>query len=235
MNTRLVIVSDSHNKHNELILPQGTILIHCGDGTYHGEVAETINWLVWLQLQTHKYQAVLSIFGNHEIYVSQNVDEFRELRSIYAPDVKWLTMNSWKDPVSGLKFYGCPYVNFINGHWVWEATESEMEELVKKIPNDIDVLISHGPPYGILDNFYRKRAIDDLTARFGIRFEEIELKVGSKALLKRIQEIRPSVVCFGHIHENGNTKLEIDGITYINAAILDEHYEIAHEPMVIDV
>lgn len=233
--TRLVIFSDIHMKWNELTLPKGDFLIFAGDATYQGKEYEIIPFLVWLESRVQNYKKVLFIGGNHDRLLEQDPSHFRQLKSIYAPSIIYLEQSSYKDTISGIKFHGIPFVRTINGNWSFERSEAEMEELVKQIPDDIDVLISHGPPYGILDNFYRKRAIDDPTARFGIRFEEIELKVGSKALLKRIQEIRPRVVCFGHIHENGNTKLEIDGITYINAAILDEHYEIAHEPMVIDV
>jgi len=233
--TRIVIISDVHERHEDLILPFGEILIEAGDGTYNGADEQIISWLIWLQAQTKRFRLVLSIFGNHEIGPRDCMEDFWEFKKIYAPDVKWLHNSSFTDKISGLKFWGQPQVSTINGRWAWEATESEMEELVKQIPDDIDVLISHGPPYGILDNFYRKRAIDDPTARFGIRFEEIELKVGSKALLKRIQEIKPRVVCFGHIHENYGTHIDDFGIKYINAAILDQHYEIAHEPMVINV
>ena len=73
------------------------------------------------------------------------------------------------------------------------------------------------------------------TARFGFRYEKIELRVGGKALLKKIEELRTPRIIFGHIHENGSKSLEKDGTIYYNVSILDQHYEIAHEPMVIDV
>lgn len=84
------------------------------------------------------------------------------------------------------------------------------------IPEDTDILITHGPPMGILD-----------------RVERDNQNVGCELLLEKIQEIKPKINVFGHIHEgygyisNGNTH-------FINASVLDGRYVLNNKPITID-
>jgi Icc-related predicted phosphoesterase len=87
---------------------------------------------------------------------------------------------------------------FIGGHW-------------DKIPKNIDILITHGPPYGILDETTRGRE-----------------SVGCEELLKKVEEIRPVLHVFGHIHEERGIIVDKTGptpITYVNASSLDLQYK----------
>lgn len=220
--------------HYDLILPHGDTLIIAGDLTKSGSEAEMVNVLCWIEEQTKRYK-VIFVAGNHDRICEKDKSTFLILKQEYSPNSIYLCESSYTESRSGLKFHGLPFVSTINGNWSFERSEQEMKEIAARIPDDVDVLISHGPPYGILDNFYRKKVIDDPTARFGMRFEEIELRVGSKALLKRIQQIKPQYVVFGHIHENYGRYTDNLGIQYINAAVLDEHYDLVREAQVIDV
>ena len=234
---KLVIISDSHNLHNELNLPSGDVLIHCGDYSYSGQDNEVISFLTWMQEQTKKYRLVIGGHGNHELGPYEDREHFNELKTVFAPDVIWPHMRVYTDPVSKFNFFFCPYVTAINGRWAFEASHSEYQEIVKRIPDNVDVLISHGPPYDILDSFVQ-HTLDYInvgptekeptyTARY--------FKVGSKALAERIKQIKPKLACFGHIHENGGQTIEIDGTIYVNAAILNEDYEIANKPVIVEL
>mgnify|MGYP003474853217 FL=1 len=233
--TRLVVISDSHTKHDDLILPNGEILIHCGDFTFRGEDNETINFLVWAQLQSYKYRHVIAGFGNHEVEIENCWENFKELQRCYAPDVKFLKMNSFTDKVSGLKFFGYPYVPYINGRWSFEKHRGkEILEQINKIPK-CDILISHGPPFGILDEMKTSNWVIDSEARLGWKKEEVKVNIGCQDLLEAIPRIGCKAVLFGHIHESYGRYTDLNGVQYINAAVLDEQYELTHQPMVIDV
>jgi Icc-related predicted phosphoesterase len=84
------------------------------------------------------------------------------------------------------------------------------------IPPDTDVLITHGPPYGILDQVASERP------------------VGDRDLLKRIGEIKPRAHVFGHIHEGYGSCIK-ESVRYVNASSLNEHYQPVHKPIVFDI
>jgi len=233
--TKIVAFSDIHMEFDNLILPFGDILVFAGDATTQGTENEVMYFLSWLQSQKSKYRAIIFIGGNHDRLLEQDPSLFRQLKEEYAPDTIYLESSSYVDPISKLKFFGLPYCQFINGRWCFERSESEMEEIVKSIPKDTDILISHGPPFEILDNFYRNREVIDPTARFGFRYEKTELRVGGKALLKKIEGIKPKYVIFGHIHETYGRYVDKLGIHYVNAALLNESYELTRTAQIIEI
>jgi Icc-related predicted phosphoesterase len=84
------------------------------------------------------------------------------------------------------------------------------------IPEGIDILLCHCPPYGIMDFVTRK-------------YEKHSISIGSQSLRNRIEKIRPKYVVFGHAHSNHGTET-IDGITYINCCLLSESYTMIYKP-----
>ena len=231
---KLVIISDTHNLHDELDLPVGDVLIHCGDYSYSGQDNEVISFLTWMQEQTKKYRLVIGGHGNHELGPYEDREHFNELKTVFAPDVIWPHMRVFTDPVTSLNFFFSPYVTTINGRCAFEASPSEYQEIVKRIPDNVDILISHGPPYNILDTFVR-HSIDWDSQQNDYAHTSREFKIGSKVLAERIKEIEPKLVCFGHCHENGGQTVEIDGTIYVNGAVLNENYEIANEPVIVNL
>lgn len=231
---KLVIISDTHNLHDELSLPSGDVLIHCGDYSYEGRHDEVVNFLIWMQEQTKKYRLVIGGHGNHELGPYEDREHFNELKTVFAPDVIWPHMRVFTDPITSLNFFFSPYVTTINGRCAFEASPSEYQEIVKRIPDNVDILISHGPPFNILDTFVR-HSIDWDSQQNDYAHSTREFKIGSKVLAERIKEIEPKLVCFGHCHENGGQTVEIDGTIYVNGAVLNENYEIANEPVTVNL
>jgi len=231
---KLVIISDTHNFHDELDLPVGDVLIHCGDYSYSGQDNEVISFLTWMQEQTKKYRLVIGGHGNHELGPYEDREHFNELKTVFAPDVIWPHMRVFTDPVTSLNFFFSPYVTTINGRWAFEASSSEYQEIVKRIPDYVDILISHGPPFNILDTFVR-HSIDWDSQQNDYAHTSREFKIGSKVLAERIKEIEPKLVCFGHCHENGGQTVKIGGTIYVNGAVLNENYEIANEPVIVNL
>jgi 3',5'-cyclic AMP phosphodiesterase CpdA len=217
---KLVILSDTHCQ--QIPVPDGDVLIHCGDHTYKGTVPESDPALQWLVDQPHKHKIIIA--GNHECGweddLSRNsyrapsevhtkprhLDKFPELIYLHNTGIK----------IGGIKFWGSPYQpHFYN----WAFQKSRGEELKRHwsaIPDDTDVLITHGPPYGFGDTNPRDE------------------RFGDEDLLKRVLEVKPTIHCYGHAH-NGYGERFFEGIHFINAAILNEGYQVANKPVEVEI
>lgn len=205
---KIVLISDTHSNHNFRI-PEGDILIHAGDVSSRGTKAEIDVFIKWFQSQPHKNK--IFIAGNHDFYLEtlakNNVKtEFQNL--IY--------LNDSGCEINGLKFWGSPIQpDFFN----WAFNRKRGNEIKKHwdlIPTDTDVLITHGPPHKILD----------LTT--------IGTYAGCEELKSKVLEIQPKLHVFGHIHEGYGTTT-IDKTLYVNASLLNEKYQNAHIPIIIEL
>lgn len=111
-------------------------------------------------------------------------------------------------------------------NWAFMLDRKRMKMALDLVPKDIDVFISHGPPYGILDECK------------AIYTDNIE-HVGCRDLLNAIKEIKPKYHIFGHIHEgygeHMSKKLGLDKTKFINASTVDENYRRVNKPIVIEI
>ncbi len=213
---RIVLISDTHGLHQDIganrrsyngvspPLPKGDMIIHSGD---LGESkADTRNFLHWFAgLKDYRYK--IFIAGNHDRYVEGAPDDFLSYSNHYR-SITYLEDSSVE--IEGLKIYGSPYTRNLPS-WAFQVKDGE--EAVKhwsKIPDDTDILVTHGPPYGILDEVINLRGRTDRS-------------VGCKSLRERVEEVKPKLHVFGHIHEGRGTELR-NGTTFINASMLDENY-----------
>ncbi len=96
---------------------------------------------------------------------------------------------------------------------------NELESVYAAIPDDIDILVSHQPPYGYGDH----------VPIAGGRVDHL----GSRELLAAIRRVKPRLVICGHVHE-AHGRSEFNGTLIYNVAIDDEQYRVVHEPTVID-
>jgi len=197
---RLVLISDTHGLHHRMPpLPEGDILVHAGDFMNAGyDPHEIISFNKWLGEQPIQYRVVCG--GNHDRLFENDPKQARSLLSnaIYLED-SGIT-------IGGLALWGSPYTpEFL--HWAFMYPRGEAaNEHWDRIPNGLDVLITHGPPYGILDQ----------TTPDGDH-------LGCERLLEAVQEKRPKVHVFGHIHGGAGTRN--NGITqFVNAAYFNESY-----------
>jgi Icc-related predicted phosphoesterase len=187
---KLVIISDTHEYHQVVKVPDGDVLIHCGDFTHIGHSGAIERFLEWFASQEHKHK--IFICGNHEI---EGMNE-----DLIPNGVIYLENNSCI--IDGVKFYGSPYTpKFYDWGFQYEREHADWSH----IPNDTDVLITHGPPLGILD------------------YVPGGGNVGCESLLQRVKEVAPKLHCFGHIHYSSGE--EVVGETkFINAACCNEAY-----------
>jgi len=211
---RLVIVSDTHNKMSFINLPKGDVLIHCGDFTVTGTVSEITQFNRELLRQANKFNHIIIIAGNHDLLFERQP---QLARSLLDSRVNYLQDSFCV--IDGIKFYGSPYQpRFFD--WAFNLMRgAELAEKWNLIPDETDVLITHGPPFGILDEVPRQYFIEN---------------TGCEELRKRVETIKPKLHIFGHIHCGYGTT-EKFGVKFANASNCDESYEPTNAPVVIDL
>ena len=205
---RIVCISDTHNRLARVTVPAGDILVHAGDFTGHGREPEIVAFADALRALPHRDKVVIA--GNHDFLCQSTPARVRELlgECHYLCDAG-ITLG-------GLSFWGSPWQpEFFD----WAFNLPRGPALAAKwasIPTDTDVLITHGPPRGILDRTH------DGTP------------VGCDDLLAARRRVRPRLHVFGHIHE-AYGMLERDGTIYVNAATCDLRYRPIQPPIVVDL
>ena len=211
---KITFISDTHGKHAELTdkLPGGDVLIHSGDFMRGGyEEGEAIDFFDWLEHDVTGYKYKIFIAGNHDRLFENEPEQAIKLKDAYAPSTIYLQDSSFK--IEGIKFYGSPWTPAFN-NWAFnvERDSDAIEEKWNQIPDDVDVLITHGPPLGILD--YTPYGGD----------------VGCERMISKVLEIQPLIHVFGHVHSSYGHKYN-DTTDFINASNLNDHYKLVNEPV----
>lgn len=206
---RLVFISDTHLKHQQIVLPPGDVLVHAGDCTMRGSVGEVQTFLDWFAAQPHPHKVLIA--GNHDFLAEKQPALFQAM----LPDnIHYL--NDSGVVVGDLRFWGSPVTPWFFD-WAFNRERgADIRRHWDLIPTDTDVLITHGPPYGILDEVVRNPR-----------------PVGCRDLLKRCEDIGPRAHVFGHIHE-GYGQIEKQDTLYVNASVLNEKYKPVNRPVVWD-
>lgn len=204
---KFVCISDTHNKHGELVVPKGDILIHAGDFTRVGALKDVKSFNDFLGTLPHPHKIVIA--GNHDFCFEKKPKEARALLSncIYLQDESV--------EIEGLNIYGSPWQpTFFN----WAFNLQRGEQIRKKwnlIPENTHVLITHGPPFGHGDKTLRGEP------------------VGCMDLLRTIEKIKPKCHIFGHIHEDPGVTFNKD-TAFVNASSCNVEYHMVNPPIVFD-
>ena len=190
---KLLHISDTHGKHKLLTgLPVADIIIHSGDVGMIGTEEEVIDFLNWFLDLPYRYK----------IFVPGNHDDCLMDAEISGLDNNCFILCNKGIDIEGIKIYGVPA-------FTEYAITGEEDKYINLIPNNIDILVTHQPPYGILD-------YSD-----GVHY-------GAVLLLKRLREIKPKFHLFGHIHdaygiEKGQYTL------FSNSSVMDNNYQLKHK------
>jgi Icc-related predicted phosphoesterase len=205
---KLVLISDTHCQHDKVQIEKCDVLVHAGDLSYRGTEDEITPALVWLQKQPAEF--VVLIAGNHDWLFERNPVLARTLLSQY-PKIKYLEDESVT--LHGVKFWGSPYTpEFCN--WAFNANQAEIKPHWDAIPDDTDVLVTHGPAYGLLD-----------------RAHPTGPKLGCQDLAKAVTRVGPMVHVFGHIHGGYGSQ---NGMVF-NASVVNESYIVKNPPHVLEI
>ncbi|UKZ72400.1 hypothetical protein TrVFT333_000029 [Trichoderma virens FT-333] len=189
----VVCISDTHNKQPPI--PESDILIHAGDLTQSGSFAELQTTVSWLRSLPHPHKIVIA--GNHDTYLDPNWGDRSKTSHDEREEVDWGDIIYLRDERHTLKcangrhitVYGSPWTPK-QGNWAFQYPRA-VNIWNGKVPREIDILVTHGPPRGHLDL----------------------LKYGCVYLLEILWQLQPKLHVFGHIHEGyGSEWLPFDGL-----------------------
>lgn len=187
------LISDTHGQ--EPVLPGGDILFHAGDLSVHGYRVEIIKALNYLHEQKDKYKHIILTPGNHDLWAERHPEEFKQ--ACTAAGIILLINDGIV--IEGKKIWASP-VTPVYHNWAFNQGEGDRRLLWSNIPRNLDVLLTHSPPYGVLDQANDKR-------------------LGCIPLRDRVREVKPTYHLFGHVHESPGTTTKKDSPTiYINGA-----------------
>jgi len=207
---RVVCFSDTHKNHEELVVPDGDVLVFGGDMSGRGSLRSVIQFNRWIGTQPHKHKIVIA--GNHDWAFRKfgNLTRSELTNATYLEDSRVI--------IDGVTFYGSPWQPEFCG-WAFNLPRGgQLKHKWSCIPDETNVLITHSPPHGIGD--------------FSIIGNE---HCGCEDLLDRTKELNDlKLHVFGHIHYSYGLT-EIDGVSYVNASSCDEEYRITNPPIVVDI
>jgi hypothetical protein len=240
MKKKITHISDTHNKHNQLNgkLPGGDLLIHSGDISSLGRQSEVERFVKWFN-DIDNYTYKIFIAGNHdmtfdrEILLRDKLAHF-EGRTEYDTECaegkpQWLIdllntglaggvfyLENSSIDIEGIKIWGSPITPAFGYGWAFNAYRHEINQYWQTIPNDTDIVITHGPIYGYCDR----------TNREG-------LNVGCEQLYHRLNEIKPQLHFSGHIHEAYGYRNTNWGYAF-NGCNCDLSYLVNNKPMAFE-
>jgi len=206
---KLAILSDNHCQY-DFEVPEADVLIHCGDFSFMGKPDEMIDFRDWIARQPHTHK--LFIWGNHE-KIDQQELYWRE----FMEETGAVCLHNTQHTIDGINFFGSSYTP-VFGSWGFMANTVVRERHWKIAPTDVDVLVTHGPPKDVLSN--------------NVYGEDC----GCEHLKDYVLRYRPRIHAFGHIHEAAGVQIDEDlGVTYVNASLLNEKYEMVNKPIIQEI
>ena len=216
--TRITVISDTHTRHGLIPmehLPGGDLIIHAGDIMNSGyNKHDILDFCTWFN-SLEQYQDKVFIAGNHDRMFEDHPLEANTIANSYG-SVIYLQDDDLD--VDGVKIYGSPWQPEFYS-WAFNLPKNSLQLAAKweAIPDNTDILITHGPAYDTLDT---------VVGRFWDN-------LGCNLLAERIAAIKPKIHICGHIH-SGYGYVFKDGTHFFNAAVLDEQYEYTQKPMTFD-
>lgn len=210
--TKLCVISDTHNKHKHITTPRCDILIHCGDFTTYGSKEETVNFAEWFGKQRANHKIVIP--GNHDQYTYLFQ---RDGKDLFKENGATLLIGE-EISLEGISFYGSPWTPSFSTKWSFQYNR-RCADTIWDGSLDYDVLITHGPPHGILDYVPKKKR-----------------HAGCLGLLNAIAKTSPRYHLFGHIHESpGRVKSDAIPTVFINATSWDHVKQEIRKPVVLEL
>jgi len=219
---RLVCISDTHMAHRGIHLPEGDVLIHAGDATSCGSPDEVDRFLNWFAAQPHPRKILIA--GNHDWLYQRDPDIAKLLLEQY-PGITYLEDSGVE--IDGIKFWGSPWQPWFMS-WAFNLARGgeNLRHVWNLIPIDTDVLITHGPPHGILDQIQ--------ACPPGQEDGPDHMHLGCEELKIRLAAVQPRVHVFGHIHGSYGVA-QSKTTTYVNACTCTEAYRALNRPIALNL
>lgn len=187
-------MADSHEWHRHLEIPQCDLLLHAGDASYLSLKSSAIDdFDAWLGEVPARH--VIFVPGNHDRFAIPGNLRKRKLRNARI-------LTNHLAEIMGLRIWGSSLMP-LDGTAVDDPSAEERRRIYAQIPEKVDILITHYPPYGVLDST-----------------DGDQSHAGCRELLKAIKCVKPRVHIFGHVH-GARGMVESEHTTFINATVLD--------------
>lgn len=207
---KITAVSDLHGHTPKT--DGGDILIVAGDLTASDKPVQYERFFQWLYHQEYDHKIVVA--GNHDGWI-----EVRDIAIHTFPGCIYLENEGIE--IDGINIWGSPHTKkFIGVNPLCAAfmcdTEEDLDEYWQMIPEDTDIVVTHGPPKGVLDLSYNRN------------------RCGSETLLKRVMDISPQYHIFGHLHESYGTwesGNKYHPTKFINASHVNRMYDGVNDPV----
>lgn len=216
---KIWFISDTHCLHDKLDIPEVDMVVHCGDESnsrnVHANHIEATRFFQWYRNLPIKHKVYVP--GNHSIAVWQ-----KHIAPTDYPEIKFLIHQG--ATIGGVGIFGSPYTPRF-GDWAFMRKRNQMADVWENIP-ECDILVTHGPPKGILD------LAEDFDSGHIVQ-------VGCKSLLNTVMATKPLIHAFGHIHDEESFFnygiLRRDEIRFINCACLNHKKGTIHNGFVVDL
>jgi len=202
---KIIVISDTHSREKKIIMPETSntetnVLIHCGDFSHSYKTFD--NFLTWFS-EVPGYKHKILIAGNHdEITWNMGYNKMRQI--CYTLDIIYLQDTGIE--IEGINFWGSPW-SVEYGGWPFMKDDFELDQMWKKIPDNTNVLITHGPAYGKCDEVNQDISVPN---------------VGSRTLEMRTRELKELTYHFvGHIHDQAGEIYQDENFLTYNASIMD--------------
>lgn len=211
---RIIAISDTHEQHSKIMIPSGDVLVHAGDFTYTGKIPAVVGFADWIESQPHVHKIVIS--GNHELSFQS---PFRDVVINILKERGIIYLEDSGVEIDNVSFWGSPWQpRFYDWAFNLDRKSPELAAKWNLIPEDTNFLITHCPPYGILDQ----------TTDNGSQ--------GCELLEKRLHYLsKLKAHVFGHLHHDGGKMIEKLGVKFANAAICTDAYKPTNKPIIIDI
>jgi len=225
---KICAISDLHGYLPEI--QQSDILLIAGDIVPLNIQFNKPNTKTWLEtefaywIKSLPVSKVYMVAGNHDAYF-EGINQMQLAAFKQVCDFKLIYLeNNWiihRHEGQEFKIFGTPYCH-IFGNWPFMRTDEYMEEKFKQIPDNVDIIISHDPPYGI-------GQVDQILET--TRWSNETLKhCGNPPLTKRLSEIKYKLLVCGHIHSGDHELFDFNGGQVVNVSIKNEKYQFNYEP-----
>ena len=205
---RIICVSDLHGHFPSI--PDCDLLLLSGD---YCPMSKHQHWwyrdkfAIWLNGLSNRMK-IIGVAGNHDFIF----EEYPHL----LPVLNWEYLQDSGCEFNGLKFWGTPWTLRFHD-WAFNADENELNQKFGLIPDDTDIIITHGPPLGYGD-----------FSQYG------KERIGSKYLYDKIVRIQPKLVVYGHNHD-GYGRYQIGNTVCLNCALVNDAYKPVNSIQVIDI
>lgn len=213
------VISDTHLQHGELKIPKNIDCVICS-GDWANSKAPAINYeeslkfLNWFKGLHADYKIIIS--GNHN--TAMQTQPYESLLKEKIDKYGFYYLEDSSISIEGINIYGSPWTLEFGRDWAFNISRSHSGQIYDIIPEDTDVLITHGPPYGILD-----------LGRSGNRIGDYTLREKVFNLTKLRYHI------FGHLHEQGGIINNISGVTFINAALVNLNHTLTINGIILEL